>query len=121
MAVDKMRLVFPLLSLTLICSFYDRHRQSYYEAVRREKIYQEVADKVVRKVNNLRAVLSGIGTSKLHFLMKDWLEAEGIKMGRDKLHKLLRERDLLIKKVMELGLLTLIIITENTMICGESW
>ena len=67
-----MRLVFPLLSLTLICSFYDRHRQSYYEAVRREKIYQEVADKVVRKVNNLRAVLSGIGTSKLHFLMKDW-------------------------------------------------
>tara|TARA_B100001971_G_C17803979_1_gene340754 strand:- start:165 stop:515 length:351 start_codon:yes stop_codon:yes gene_type:complete len=116
-----MRLVFPLLSLTLICSFYDRHRQSYYEAVRREKIYQEVADKVVRKVNNLRAVLSGIGTSKLHFLMKDWLEAEGIKMGRDKLHKLLRERDLLIKKVMELGLLTLIIITENTMICGESW
>ena len=98
MAVDHMRLAFPLLSLTLICSFFDRHRQSYYDAVKREKEADDIADRVLRMVRQIRRILPGVGTEKLYFLMKDWLVETGIKMGRDKLHELLREHDLLIKK-----------------------
>jgi len=93
-----MRLAFPLLSLTLICSFFGRHRQSYYDAVKREKENDDIAERILKMVRQIRRVLPGVGTEKLYFLMKDWLVETGIKMGRDKLHGLLREHDLLIKK-----------------------
>ena len=93
-----MRLAFPLLSLALICSFFDRHRQSYYDAVKREKEADDIAERVLTMVRQIRKILPGVGTEKLYFLMKDWLMASDIKMGRDKLHELLREHGLLIKK-----------------------
>lgn len=49
-------------------------------------------------VNELHSEIPGIGTRKLLFLLQPHLEEHGIKMGRDKLFKLLSFHGLLIRK-----------------------
>ena len=46
----------------------------------------------------IRREIPGLGTHKLHRLLRMSLQNSGIKMGRDKLHELLRDNDLLISK-----------------------
>lgn len=51
-----------------------------------------------QKVLALRAQMPRLGTRKLHYLLKDSLQKDGVKMGRDALFDLLRGEDLLVKK-----------------------
>lgn len=48
-------------------------------------------------IDQQRKLLPRLGTRKLHYLIKDQLEAQQLKFGRDKLFELLREHGLLIK------------------------
>ena len=48
-------------------------------------------------IDQQRKLLPRVGTRKLHYLIKDQLEAQQLKFGRDKLFELLREYGLLIK------------------------
>ena len=53
---------------------------------------------VLEQVIKIREQLPGIGTDKLHHLLRDFLAEHHIKLGRDKLYALLRENHLLCHK-----------------------
>lgn len=55
------------------------------------------ADAVKTMVDRERKQLPRLGTRKLHYLIKDDLEAQGLKFGRDKLFELMRFYDLQVK------------------------
>jgi hypothetical protein len=73
-------------------------RQAWYATARRreKKCFQQ--DLVLGEVRRIRQQIPGIGTAKLHELLKDFVYGHQIKLGRDKLHKLLKNNDLLSKR-----------------------
>lgn len=72
-------------------------RQNFY--VRRQKRQRQEIDTelVMEWVRAERKQHPRMGTRKLHFQMQGPLEAAGVKMGRDRLFEVLRERDLLVE------------------------
>jgi transposase InsO family protein len=72
-------------------------RQHYYKAKKQTGKQQQQQTAIKTLVMNQRKLLPRIGTRKLHHLIKDELEANEIKMGRDKLFECLRLYGLLIK------------------------
>ena len=52
---------------------------------------------VLKEVRRIRHLLPCVGTLKLHSLLQRFLADHCIKMGRDKLNKLLKDNDLLVK------------------------
>ena len=55
------------------------------------------ASLVLDLVGSLRSDIPGIGTKKIYFLLHQGFRKSGIKMGRDKLHNLLKSENLLIR------------------------
>lgn len=53
---------------------------------------------VVGLVKEIRTELPRCGTSKLHFMLREKLQAHGIKLGRDALYNLLRQHGYLIRQ-----------------------
>lgn len=74
-------------------------RQDYYKAEKRAKKKKKEDDKVVELVKEVRtsSKMPRMGTRKLYTDLVPLLENEGIKMGRDKVHQVLKDHDLLIK------------------------
>lgn len=70
-------------------------RQAWYAAARRREKKCFEQDLVLGEVRRIRRQIPGIGTAKLHDLMKDFVRGHQIKLGRDKLHKLLKDNNLL--------------------------
>lgn len=81
-----------------LCGVFGMTRQAWYAATRRAERKSFQADVVVQEVKRLRKVIPGLGTTKLYVMMEDFLACHSIKMGRDKLHNLLKERALLIQR-----------------------
>lgn len=74
-----------------------RSRASYYKQ-RSDRSEAVLDNSVVRElIMEKRRRMPRIGGRKLYSLIKEDLDAQGIKMGRDKLFEWLRERDLLVK------------------------
>ncbi len=74
-------------------------RQGYYKALKRtvtERITQE--EEVVAMAKQVRKKLQRAGTRKIYTLIKANLEAQCIKVGRDKLFRLLSEAGMLVKR-----------------------
>jgi len=69
-------------------------RQAYYHAIKQKKKEDEKAKLMVNKVKKIREDLPGTGTRRLHYLTISYRKKNGIKMGRDKLHEVLREADM---------------------------
>ncbi len=53
---------------------------------------------VLQEIRKIKMNQSQLGTEKMHLLIKPFLAEHGIKMGRDKLYKLLRAHHLLPKR-----------------------
>lgn len=53
---------------------------------------------VLKEVAGLRQKVPGMGVIKLHYLMRDFFIDHNIKMGRDKMYRLLGDYDLLIRR-----------------------
>lgn len=73
-------------------------RQAFY---RKEQYVQSARGQsllVLDLVLALRREVPGLGTRKLHVLLQQPLAESGIKLGRDKLHQLLHEHDLLLRQ-----------------------
>lgn len=68
-----------------------------YKRLARAQLRQQELEPVVERVKAIRRSLPRLGTRKLYSLMKPELKSQGIKLGRDGLFTLLRERKLLIK------------------------
>lgn len=71
------------------------NRQEYYRAIERESLRKKQATLVIKLVKEVRIRQPRIGGKKLYHLLKK--EFQRLKIGRDKLFKILRSNNLLIK------------------------
>ncbi|MEZ4850464.1 MAG: IS3 family transposase [Bacteroidia bacterium] len=81
-----------------LCRLFGKNRQSWYKAtlLKESQYMKEMI--VIEKVQRIRQELPRLGTEKLHICLKPFLRDHQIKMGRDKLNKLLKEAGLLVPK-----------------------
>lgn len=73
-------------------------RQACYQHQKRQKSQSLVEEMICNWVRQMRHRHHSMGTRKLFNEMQAWLESQGIKYGRDRLFKLLRQNGLLIKR-----------------------
>jgi len=84
------------VSIAAVCRKLGMTRQNYY-ARRKQRRRREIdADLVVQLVVAQRHEHPRLGTRKLHFLVKERLQEAGVKLGRDRMFEVLRERELLV-------------------------
>jgi transposase InsO family protein len=81
-----------------LCGLFGLTRQAWYAATRRQEKLGFQAAIVLAEVRRLRRQVAGLGTTKLYELMQDFLASHQIKLGRDKLHNLLKINGLLLTK-----------------------
>ncbi|MGC3945710.1 MAG: IS3 family transposase [Chryseolinea sp.] len=75
-----------------------RSRQSYYKALKARHLKDQHDDDLFSLVQPIRQIMPRIGGKKLHFMIKEKLQARALKMGRDKFFRWLRDQDLLIRR-----------------------
>lgn len=73
-------------------------RHAWYAATRRQGKVGCQAGVVLAEVKRLRREVPGLGTAKQHDRMQSFLAEHHIKLGRDKLHSLLKANKLLLTK-----------------------
>jgi len=73
-------------------------RQAYYQHQRRRVTKQVLEEAVCEQVQKIRQHHAYMGTRKLWQELQPWLEAEGYKVGRDRLFEILRKHDLLVRR-----------------------
>ena len=95
-----MRMMYPHISLTVLCGLFGKTRQGWYQWSSREEsilLYESVVAQLVidtrQRINNPK-----LGTSKLLVLINEQLSSQGVRVGRDKLYGILREKGLLIRR-----------------------
>lgn len=81
-----------------LCGLFGLTRQAWYAATRREEKQGFQAAIMLAEVKRLRRQVAGLGTTKLYELMLDFLASHQIKLGRDKLHNLLKMNGLLLTR-----------------------
>ena len=79
-----------------LCGLFGLTRQAWYAATRRQEKRGFQAAIVLTEVRRLRRQVAGLGTTKLYELMQDFLASHQIKLGRDRLHNLLKVNGLLL-------------------------
>lgn len=81
-----------------LCGLFGLTRQAWYAATKRQEKLGLQAAIVLMEVRRLRSQVAGLGTAKLYELMQNFLLYHQIKLGRDKLHNLLRVNGLLLTR-----------------------
>ena len=71
-------------------------RQAHYQAQQRQHARLERSTKVIELVQGKRVRQARLGTRKLHYMLREPLQAAGIKIGRDGLFDVLRQAHLLV-------------------------
>lgn len=84
------------ISLSGVCRQLGYSKQAYYKSLSRQKVKKDPGPQVREKVLSIRHVLPQLGTRKLYQLLGDDFKRQGIRVGRDKLFRLLREESLLV-------------------------
>jgi len=74
-----------------------KSRQAYYNALKRDLKIEQEQELVIELTNGVRRIMPRTGTKKVYLDIKEDIEKSGYKIGRDKVHKYLKEKDLLIK------------------------
>jgi transposase InsO family protein len=81
-----------------ICEQFEITRQAHYQKVKREKQQQVEDALIVEMVRQVRRKHPHLGTRKLLVKIQPMLVTEGLKIGRDRLFRLLRQGELLIHR-----------------------
>ena len=89
---------YPQASLRCLCADVGKSRQSYYERGWQSQSEDGTANEVVQLVHQERKQLPRLGTRKLYHLLGQEFEKRALKVGRDKLFTILREKHLLLGK-----------------------
>jgi len=87
-----------LASTKTTCELFGVHRDAHYKYLKRFKKKQNEHQVILDLVKRERAEQPRMGTRKLIKAIKEPLESQGIKLGRDALFNLLRERRMLIRR-----------------------
>ncbi len=80
-----------------ICSLYNLKRDAYYKYLARFTLEKVKEKQVIELVKLRRKTLPRTGCRKLHFYLQGEFRKENLKIGRDKLLRILRRNDLLVK------------------------
>ena len=84
--------------MNTFCSLFGYTKQAYYKCSVRSRSQLVKEQQAKEAVLLVRRQMPRIGTRKLHFMLKEQFKEQQIKVGRDKLFTLLRNRGLLIIK-----------------------
>lgn len=71
-------------------------RQAYYQGLSRQDEVRKCNERVIELVRSRRLRQPRLGTRKLHHLLSDLFEDEGLKVGRDALFSILRQSRMLV-------------------------
>ncbi len=71
-------------------------RQAYYQGLSRQDEVRKCNERVIELVRSKRLRQPRLGTRKLHHLLSDLFEDEGLKVGRDALFSILRQSRMLV-------------------------
>jgi len=85
-------------TLGAICNQFTLKRDAFYKYQKRYRTKKSVENKVVNLVEKSRQTLPREGTRKLMKSLKNEFKKNNLKIGRDRLFRILRENDLLIKR-----------------------
>jgi transposase InsO family protein len=86
------------VGLGRICGLFGMTRQALYKHINKQKKVLIEDHIVIQLVFEIRKDHPKMGTRKIYYLIKNDLQAQGIKMGRDALFDLLAEHNMLIRK-----------------------
>jgi len=85
------------MSVTDLCNGVGMSRQNFYKA-RKARQRRQVDEHLVKQlVDSERAVQPRLGGLKLHSMLREELEAEGLRLGRDRFFEVLRNQALLLE------------------------
>jgi transposase InsO family protein len=82
----------------MIAKTFKISRQGYYKLVSANKTNLHLKTQVLSFIRPHRKIMDRLGTRKLYDKIKPLLVANGIKLGRDALFKILREEHMLVRK-----------------------
>lgn len=72
-------------------------RQAYYQGLNRQEQVRQCNERVIELVRSKRLRQPRLGTRKLHHLLSNSFEDEGLKVGRDALFGILRQSHMLVE------------------------
>ena len=84
-----------MLLICLVLGF--NSRQAFYKRKQKQEREKREAALIIEAANNVRRIMPRTGTAKLYLDIKPELEKQGLKYGRDKVHKVLKDNDMIIK------------------------
>lgn len=96
--MTKLSLEHPLVSMQTLCGLFGKSRQAWYEKQKRKNKVDQQSAMVLSEVRQVRANVPSVGAEILHHQLADFRTQHGIKLGRDKFTKLLRDSNLLIRR-----------------------
>jgi transposase InsO family protein len=85
------------IGIGLLCVLFGKTRYSYYKKEKNSQKRLNKRQAVLEMVSMVRRELPRIGTPKLYYMLKKSFENQSVKMGRDSLHRLLRETGMIIR------------------------
>jgi putative transposase len=83
-------------SVSHVCQMMARSRQSYYKALKGQQRVRMHDQKLLELVSGIRQMMPRIGGRKLHFLLREKMLKNALKVGRDRFFNWLREKGLLV-------------------------
>lgn len=84
-------------SLSEVCALFDIKRDAYYKFTKRYEVKEEQEQKVVELVSLRRKTVPRSGSRKLHHYLQRDFERANLKIGRDRLFDILRNKKMLVK------------------------
>jgi putative transposase len=94
----KLKEEYPHIAVGQLCGLFGKTRHAYYDHKWRTADIALQDEIILQLVVEIRLLLPGIGTRKLHYLMAPKLKNHAFSIGRDQLFALLDEHKLLIRK-----------------------
>jgi len=91
-----MKKQFSGVSFKDVCRLFGKSRQGWHRVHQRSNRNRLQEELVIQWVQDIRSVLPRVGGIKLYAMIKDKLIEHNMKMGRDRLYRLLKEHGLLI-------------------------
>jgi len=87
-----------IASMSEVCACFHLKRDAFYKFKRRWKQCRAVESKVIQLVKEERKEQPRVGTRKLHSALYNDFREANLKIGRDRLFDILREKDMLVKR-----------------------
>lgn len=93
-----MKAYYKDIGLSVLCGLVGKSRQAFYKREKQEEQLQFDISIIIELVKRERLIAKRVGSLKLHLILKSELAKHGIKIGKDKLHDILKANNLIVKR-----------------------